>query len=74
MPPTCLDDQLSTLVTGEQGDVHAAALHISRILVHDGVQLGMAHCGREKKGLRLQLMEGLLSNSVSTSEIAQDTQ
>lgn len=46
--PTCLDDEFSTFVTREQGDVHAAALHISRVLVHDGVQLGMAHWAREE--------------------------
>lgn len=46
--PTCLDDELSTFVTREQGNIHAAALHVRRVLVHDGVQLGMAHCEREE--------------------------
>ena len=50
--PTCLDDELSTFVTREQGNVHAATLHVSRVLVHDGVQLGVAHCeGEEGLGL-----------------------
>lgn len=66
--PTCLDDELGAFITWEQGDVHTTALHISRVLVHDGVQLSMAHCEREGEGLRLQLMNG---HSVSTSEIAQ---
>lgn len=48
LAPTCLDDEFSTFVTREQGNIHTAALHVSRILVHDGVQLGMAHCEREE--------------------------
>lgn len=41
--PTCLDDELGAFVTWEQGDVDTTALHVRRVLVHDGVQLGMAH-------------------------------
>lgn len=41
--PTCLDDELSTFITWEQGDIHATAFHVGRILVHNGIQLGMAH-------------------------------
>lgn len=67
--PTCLDDELGTFITWEQGDVHTTALHVSRVLVHDGVQLGVAHCEREGEGLRLQLVKG---HSVFTSEIAQN--
>lgn len=48
LAPTCLDDEFSTFVTREQGNIHTAALDVSRILVHDGVQLGMAHCQREE--------------------------
>lgn len=56
LAPTCLDDELGTFVTREQGNVHAAAFHISRVLVHDRIQLRMAHCGFERK-------EGKLSSS-----------
>lgn len=45
---TCLNDELRTFITWEQGHIHTAALHVGRILVHDGVQLGVAHCGKEK--------------------------
>ena len=44
---TSLDDELGTLVAGEQSHVDGAALHISTVLVHNGVQLCMAHCGTE---------------------------
>lgn len=48
LAPTCLNDELRTFITWEQGHIHTAALHVGRILVHDGVQLGVAHCGKEK--------------------------
>lgn len=47
--PTCLDDELGTLVAWEQSHVHGAALHISTVLVHDGVELSVTHCGTEHR-------------------------
>ncbi|KAF3860554.1 hypothetical protein F7725_000809 [Dissostichus mawsoni] len=45
--PTSLDDQFGTLVAGEQSHIDGAALQISAVLVHDGVELCVAHCGTE---------------------------
>lgn len=45
--PTGLDDELGTLVAGEQSHVHGASFHISAVLVHDGIQLCVAHWGTE---------------------------
>lgn len=45
--PTCLNDELGTLVAGEQSHIYDAAFHISAILVHNGIQLCMTHCGAE---------------------------
>lgn len=45
--PTSLDDELGTLVAGEQSHIDGAAPHISTGLVHKCVQLCMAHCGTE---------------------------
>lgn len=47
--PTCLDDELSTFITGKQGNVHSTAFHVGRVFVHDGIQLGVAHCGFERE-------------------------
>lgn len=47
--PTCLDDELSTFVTWEQGHIHSTAFHVSRVFVHDGIQLGMTHCRYERE-------------------------
>lgn len=61
--PTCLDDELSTFITREQGDIHGTAFHVRRVFVHDGIQLGVAHWWvgkRKKEKLRLQLMKNLL--------------
>lgn len=46
--PTCLDDELGTLVAGEQSNIDGAAFHVSTVLVHNGIQLCMAHCGTER--------------------------
>lgn len=45
--PTCLDDEFGTFIAGEQSHIHGAAFHISTVLVHNGIQLCMAHCGTE---------------------------
>ena len=37
-----LDDDLGALVAGEEGDVDLAALDVGRVLVEDGVHLGVA--------------------------------
>lgn len=47
--PTGLDDELGALVAGEQSHVHGAAFHVGAVLVHDGVQLCVAHCGRGQR-------------------------
>lgn len=47
--PTGLDDELGALVAGEQGHVHGAALHVGAVLVHDGVELGVAHWGTRRQ-------------------------
>ena len=41
--PTSLDDELGTLVAGEQSNIHGAAFHIGTVLVHDGIELCVAH-------------------------------
>ena len=41
---TGLDDQLGTLVAGEESHVHRATFHVCRILVQDGIELCMADC------------------------------
>lgn len=41
--PTGLDDELGALVAGEQRHVHDAALHVGTVLVHDGIEFGVAH-------------------------------
>ena len=38
-----LYDHFRTLVTREKGHIHGAALNTSRVLVHDGVHLSVAH-------------------------------
>ncbi len=43
-PLTCLDDELGTLVAREQSYIQGATFHISTVLVHDGIQLCVAHC------------------------------
>ena len=43
LPPTCLDDELGTLIARKKCHVHGAAFHISAVLIHDGVKLCMAH-------------------------------
>lgn len=48
--PTGLDDELGALVAGEQRHVHDAALHIGAVLVHDGVELSVAHWGVKGAG------------------------
>lgn len=49
---TCLDDELGALVAGEQSHVHGAALHISAVFVHDGVELSVTHWRTEPSETR----------------------
>lgn len=73
--PTCLDDELSTFITREEGHVDGTAFHVGRVFVHDGIQLRVAHCGRErekKAALRLWLgnnVRAVLKHSIPPSEI-----
>ena len=43
LPPTCLDDELGTLVARKQCHVDSAAFHIGAVLIHYGIKLCMAH-------------------------------
>ena len=42
-PDAALDDHLGALVAGEQRHVDGAARHVLRVLVEDGVHLGVTH-------------------------------
>ena len=44
LPPTCLDDELGTLIAWKKCHVNSAVFHISAVLIHYGVKLCMAHC------------------------------
>lgn len=56
--PTGLDDELGALVAGEQRHVHDAALHVGTVLVHDGIEFGVAHwVGREGGGMGAEFGE-----------------
>lgn len=41
---TCLNNEFGALITGEERYIHGATLDICRVLIHNGVQLRMAHC------------------------------
>ena len=44
-----LHEDLGALVAGVQRHVHPAAAYIRRVLLENGVQLGVAHCKQDHK-------------------------
>ena len=57
LPDAALDDHLGALVARKEGDVYGALLDVRRILVQNGIHLGVANV----QVLVLQLVRGCLA-------------